>query len=261
MTALQHAYLTAHGSYISGPWVGEAAQFGMRLAFESTNSMPGKGTIFTLSTHGNVASDQGQLAGTHGMLSRTWTARLGPAPSAENINAAYQLDLFEDLWTFLNAIKTYTYPNFAWSHMKLAPVDAAGATQQTSSVYTLTAPLAGTGTSALPPQCAMAVTLRANILGRRGRGRFYLPALAGGTITGDGVLTTTATNAVRAATVTLVDALQNVPGTPQWIPVVTVTSAGNADGVRPSEVRTGQRVDTIRSRREQVKETYTTTQL
>lgn len=261
MTQLQHVYLTAHGQFTSGSWVGEEAQFGLRLAFIETGGGPSKGEIFTVPLNGDVVVDQGVAAGTHGQLARTWSARLGPTGSAVNCDSAYQIDLAEDLWTFLNACKGYMATPFSWTHIKLAPISAEGKTVGTASVYTLTLPLAGTGTGLQPPQLAMAVSMRANILGRRGRGRIYLPAVNAGSVTTDGTIATVTSSALRAAMVTLIGNLQNAPGAPAYSPLVAIMSAGSASAVRPSEVRTGQRFDTIRSRREQVPETYTATAL
>jgi hypothetical protein len=268
MAALQHIYLTAHGSFISGPWVGESAQFGVRLAILPSLSMPAKGTIFEVPLNGDVVTDQGQQAGTHGTLTRTWSARRGPTGSSENADAGFQIDLAEDTWTFLDSIKAHTAPAFRWSSVKIAPVGLAmkdgeqvGVTLGTSAVYAFSATITGTALSMLPPQCAMSVSTRANILGRRGRGRIYLPALAGTLIQGDGTLDNTKTAAIRAAFVTYLNNLQNVPGTPDYLPLYTIMSPGKTEGVRPTEVRTGNRVDTIRSRREQVPETYTATAL
>ena len=261
MTELQHVYVTAHGSFASGAWVGEAAQFGLRLAIGETGAMPAKGSIFDLALNGDVVTDSGSTAGTHGTLTRTWTARRGPTGSTENADDGFQIDCAEDVWTFLDAVKAYTVNTFRWTHIKLAPIGASGATIGASSTYTLTTPLVGGGTSGLPPQCAVAVTMRANILGRRGRGRIYLPAITSNVLATDGTLSGTPQTTWRSSFVTLIDALQNLPGTPDFVPIVTVMSAGSASGVRPSEVRVGNQVDVIRSRREQVSEIYGTTAL
>jgi hypothetical protein len=261
MTALQHVYVTAHGSFVTGSWVGEAAQFGLRLATVGTPDPPEKGTIFTLPLHGDVEIDQGQESGTNGLLTKTWTARRGGPGSLENFDAGWQIDVAEDVRKFLDAIKAYTSSAFKWSHVKMAAVSAAGDTLQSSSVYQFTTPLGGTATSMLPPQIAMALSLRANIIGRRGRGRIYLPAVGANTIDSAGTINGSVTNAIRPAFVTLVNDLQNLPGTPEQVPIVTIMSPGSATGVRPSQVRTGQRLDTIRSRREQVPEIYTPTDL
>lgn len=257
MPALQHIYVTAHGAYNSGPWVGESAQFGLRVAIDETGAMPAKGDVFTMMTHGDVATDSGSTAGTHGTLARTWTARRGPVGSTENADAGFQIDIAEDVWTFLNAIVGYQRSTFRWTSVKLAPIDALGKTIGTSAVYSFTTPLAGATAAAMPPQCSVAVSMRANILGRRGRGRVYLPAFGVGSMDNDALLVAATGTALRTAFKALIDNIQNVPGTPDYIPLVVVTSAGQATAVRPVEVRTGNRIDTIRSRREQVPEVYT----
>jgi hypothetical protein len=268
MTELQHIYVTAQGAYGTGAWVGESAQFGIRLAIVPTGSMPAKGAIFPVPLNGEVVTDQGQTAGTHGTLTRTWTARRGPVGSAENCDAGFQIDLAEDTWTFLDALKAYQSNTFRWNSVKIAPVGLAmkdgeqvGRTLGTSAVYTFTTPISGAVATLLPPQCAMAVSTRANILGRRGRGRIYVPALAQSTIDTAGMWSGTPANAIRAAFVAYINALQNLPGLPDYLPMVSIMSPGKDEAVRPTEVRTGSRVDTIRSRREQVPETYTATAL
>lgn len=261
MTQLQHVYVTAHGQFTTGSWVGESAQFGIRLAIVEDAAAPAPGTTFPIPLHGDVVVDQGQQSGTNGTLTKTWTARRGPVGSVENADAGFQIDLAEDIRTFLEAMKQYQHTSFRWTHVKIAPVSAVGKTIGTASVYQFTAPIVGSGVSMLPPQNAIAITMRANILGRRGRGRCYMPALSTTVIAQDGTLASTATTNYRAAFVTLLNALQDLPGLEEWSPLVMVTSPGLPTGVRPSQVRTGQRCDTIRSRRQQVPETYTSTDL
>ena len=81
VTSFQHVYVTAHGSWASGPWVGEAAQFGLRLCIADAISSPALGSIFTPSGNGDAVTDQGTSAGTHGTLTKTWDGRIGPLGS------------------------------------------------------------------------------------------------------------------------------------------------------------------------------------
>lgn len=268
MRPIQHVYMTAHGSFTTGPWVGEAAQFGLRLTIAQTGAMPEKGALFTIPANGDAVADQGSTAGTHGTLYRAWSGRRGGTGSNENFDSGFQIDCAEDIWTFLNALKSNFGSAFAWQSVKFMPVAADGkvCTDQdgkrlSSSIYTFTTPLAGTAAALLPPQCAVALSLRAPVLGRRGRGRIYLPAMTSGIVATDGTIGSATTTAMRAAFVTLVNALQQLPGTPDYLPLVAILSPGSTTAYRPLEARTGQRVDTIRSRREQVPETYTTTAL
>lgn len=268
MRPIQHIYVTAHGRFKSGAWVGEQAQFGLRLVMLTPGARPAKGDQFEMPLNGDAVSDQGSSSGTNGALYRTWTGRIGGTGSTENFSPALQIEIAEDIRKFLEAIKATTSSAFEWFAVKMMPVAADGkvCTDQdgnrlASSIYQFTTPVAGSGTGLLPPQCSVAVSMRAPVLGRRGRGRIYLPALADNQCTSDGVWATTGGSAtVRPAFVTLINDLQDYPGA-DADPMVCITSPGKSTAFRPLEVRTGQRIDTVRSRREQVAETYTTTAL
>jgi hypothetical protein len=256
LTAVQHVYVTAHGEFTNQFWAEEKAQMGWRLALVPVVSAPGKGETFTMPLNGDATPEFGNQAGTNGVLTKTWTARVGAVGSLENFGAAEQIDAAEDVRTFLNAVKAYCYSGFRWTHVKFAPISADGKTVGTASTYTFNTPVAGTGTSLMGPQVALAVTLRANIVGRRGRGRFYLPALATTLASQEALLSSTPKTPILNATKDLVDNLQNVPGFSTYLPIVVVTSAGQTEAVRPVEIRLGDRFDTIKSRRAQVEETY-----
>ncbi len=261
MTDMKHVYLTAHGSYPTGSWTGEAAQIGMRCAFATTALAPLKGDIFTPIDNGAIQPDFGTLAGTNGALSRTWTARVGASGSVDNMDADAQVGMAEDFYKFLNSLKAYLYSGFRWTHVKLAAVDAAGKSPVVSSIYTFTAPIVGASTSGLPPQVAVALSTRANLVGRRGRGRVYIPAIGATSLETDGTFKAGTRTAMQAAFKTLIDDLQALPGLTTHMPIVFVGSADSATVVRPVEVRTGQRLDTIQSRRRQVAESYVSTAL
>lgn len=257
MTAFQHVYVTVHGRWSSGPWAGEAGQFGLRLCTVPTLAAPEKGKIFAPSANGDVVLDQGVQVGTHGTLTRVWTGRIGPLGSEDNWDAAYQVDIAEDIWAYLDATKALHATLWQWTHVKQAAISSAGAVIEGSSTYTFTTPVQGTTASTLPPQVSAAISLRANIPGRRGRGRIYLPGLAQTWVSADGTIPTTPATTARTALKALVDNLQDPPGTPDQIPIVSLLSPGAATAVRPAEIRTGNRLDTIQSRRRQVAEAYT----
>ena len=261
MGNLHHAYATLHGSYNTGAWVGENAQIGIRLPFVSAVAAPDKGAIFTPEVGGAITPDFGVQTGANGSLAKTFTARVGPAGSPVNLDAGMQIDIAEDLFTFASTVKAYQYSAFRWTHVKIAAVDETGIVPVTSSVYTFNTPQAGGVSTGLPPQVAMALSTRANLLGRRGRGRVYLPALASTVLASDGTILAGTGTTLRAAFKTLIDNLQSLPGSPAYIPIVAVMSNDSDTAVRPVEVRTGNRLDTIQSRRRQVAESYTVTAL
>lgn len=261
MSVMKHVYITAHGSYNTGSWLGEAAQIGIRVAYAPTLSAPSMGDIWTPQDNGEIVADFGSLAGTNGTLARTWSARVGPAGSEENVDAADQVDMCDDMYTFLNSIKANQYSAFRWTHCKVSAVTALGKTPIVSSVYTFTAPLAGSVSTGLPPQVAMALSTRANLVGRRGRGRVYVPALGSSLLASDGTISPSVATSMRTALKTLIDNLQNRPGWTLNIPVVFIGSSDSPTVVRPVELRTGNRLDTIQSRRRQVVESYAVTAL
>jgi len=259
MANLHHIYVTAHGEYTTAAWLGEKGQIGIRLPITHGASEPAKGSVFTPVENGSVDIDSGTQAGTNGTLTRTWTARLGPIGNPDNADAAMQADLGDDFWTFLNTIKAYHSNYWRWTHVKIAPILADGSYGAPSAVYTFTSPLTGTGaTPSSPPEVALAVSLRAGIIGRRGRGRMYLPALSStATLSGDGTVQSACATALVSATQTLVTNLENMPGTEEYGPMVAVMSAGSATAVRPSQVRVGNHFDAQRRRQHQVVESYT----
>lgn len=262
MTALGHIYVTAHGEYTSTEWTGEKAQFGLRLPITEGDSEPAKGSIFTPVANGDVDLDSGTQAGTNGTLTRTWTSRLGPVGSVDNANAAMQADLGDDLWSFLNTIKAYFHTSFRWTHVKIAPVAVGGAYAAPSAIYQFTSPLVGTASGAcMPPEVAIALSLRAPVIGRRGRGRIYLPGLSVNSLGSAGIVASTAQTPYLSAFATLITSLEDMPGTEEYGPTVAVMSAGSATAVRPSQIRCGNHFDVQRRRQHQVAEAYAVTAL
>lgn len=258
MTALHHVYVTAHGEWTNSAWVGEYAQIGIRLGVENEGSSPAKGSVFTpYSGHGDVVSASGTTTGAHGTLSNTWTARLGASGSEENADGAWQTDLAEDVWAFLNSAKFYQSDGFRWTHVRIAPILADGKYGMPASVYTFSAALVGGRSgSFLPPEVALACSFRAAVIGRKGRGRFYFPAISTQYVDTSGMADSTMRTALLGFITTLVTNLENAPGTEVFSPLLMVTSAGASTAVRPAEARIGNHYDVQRRRQAQIAETY-----
>lgn len=265
MAAVQHVYLTAHGEWTAAEWVGEKAQIGFRMAFAEVGDAPAKGSIFTPMANGDVANLTGTTSGTNGTLTNTFTFRVGATGSTENFDGSWQVNAAEDFWTFLNAIKGLISTTFRWTHIKIAPVLADGKYGAPSAVYTFTSPLAGTASTSnptLPPEVAIALSLRAPVLGRRGRGRMYIPGLTSAALQINGILTTAANSTLRSSMATLVSTVQDLgTATENHQGIVVVTSAGQSTAVRPSEVRVGSHLDVQKRRQDQVSEVYSSTAL
>jgi hypothetical protein len=263
MVAVSHIYITAHGEYHgSSPWVGEFAQIGLRLAYVDVTAEPAKGSVFTIMPNGDAVADSGTTAGANGSLTRAWTARIGPTGSTENMDAGEQIALAEDMRTFLAAVAPYQAASFRWTHIKLAPAATDGKYYQPAGVYVLTTPVVGSASGTygitLPPEVSIAASLRAPIVGRRGRGRMYIPGLASLAMNSDGLVASATQTGIATALNTLVDNLDNRGGTPDYDGCVIVTSVGSSTAVRPSQARVGNHADVQRRRQSQVNESYVT---
>lgn len=107
-----------------------------------------------------------------------------------------------------------------------------------------------------PPQVALAVSLGSDRRGASGRGRFYLPGPVCSFSIVTGLVSVAEVEGVRGSVVTLIEALNNQPGVEGAAPKVTIASSKgfNSD---VTEVRVGRALDTIRSRRTSLLESYT----
>ena len=256
---MQHVYVTMHGEWTYPAWLGETAQMGLRMALANKLDLPAPGSIFTIPINGDVVTDTGSQAGTHGTLSKSWDARIGGTGSIENFNAGQQIDVAEDCWTFLNTIKPQVVQGFRFTHVKIAPIEASGAYGAGAATYSFTTPLVGTAATTYPPappEVAVAASMRAPIIGRRGRGRIFIPGVYSASADADGTLQNAPADVYRDALVTLIGNLENLSGTSDYEGVVMVTSAGKADAVRPTEVRVGKHFDVQRRRQAQAAEVY-----
>lgn len=264
MAALSQVYVTMHGSY-SGAWAGEHAQMGFRLGIFDVDTPPLRGRQVSIPSHGEVVPDGGETEGDNGTLGNTWTARLGGTGSPINANGGWQADIADDCYDFLTALKGWNCNLFSWTHVKLAPVGPDGAYAAPASTYTFTTPIVGSGTNVSPPELAIALSLRAPVVGRKGRGRLYFGGLSAGndqTSTTNPVFDNAGrtnskfSTAALAALSQLIANVENPRGQNFFIPAVLVTSAGSSTGVRPSEIRIGDHIDVQRRRQHQVPENY-----
>jgi len=263
MVNVSHVYISAHGEYHgSSPWVGEFAQMGVRVAYHDVTAEPTRGVVFSIMENGVAAPDSGSQAGANGTLTKAWTARIGPTGSTENMDGGEQIALAEDMRTFLAACAPYQAASFRWTHIKLAACDTDGKYRQPASIYLLSSPIVGSASGTygitMPPEVALAMSLRAPIVGRAGRGRMFLPGLAVSAAATDGLVASATTTALSTALKTLVTNLDNRGGTPDYDACTIVTSVGKSTAVRPTQARVGNHFDVQRSRQHQVSEAYTT---
>lgn len=105
------------------------------------------------------------------------------------------------------------------------------------------------------PQVALAVSLGTARRGPTGRGRFYLPLPASPPSAGDFTIPVGDANSVRDSAATFLNDLNNMPALDVFdYRVVIISSKGYSSVV--TNVRVGRVLDTIRSRRTQLPESY-----
>lgn len=147
-----------------------------------------------------------------------------------------------------HASDAYTGVNARLTALKLNLIGTNGryVSQADTVQHEFEAPVPGLGSPGMPPQSALAVTLRTEA--RRGRansGRFYLPKL-GGTLQGDGRIAETQAADIAVAATTFLDAMH--VALPGWRAAV-MSDIGEGTMRFVTHVEVGRVVDTIRSRR------------
>jgi hypothetical protein len=274
-----HVYVTAHGHQTTGHFAGETAQIGFRWTITPTTS---PSPVFSMPSYAQSSEAYADSSDANFTGTANWTARAISGPGGAewfDIDPAVQLDMANDFRAYLGSISARQSIQFSWTHVKLALVandripkipplvGTRGYVIYPSSVYTLKTPIVGaingaTG-KALPPEVAICGSVRTNVVGRRGRGRMYIPALTDNALNTDGTVGGATASTITGATKTLVDSLANLPG---GDPIafnegMVITSAGAPTGVWPHEARVGNHFDVHRSRQLDVVETYTSVAL
>jgi len=119
----------------------------------------------------------------------------------------------------------------------------------------LATPLAGTVTSqAMPPECSVVASLRTPTAGPRGRGRMYLPPLAGNNLTVDGQLITGSRDSIALRVKNLLQTWNDDPLTMS----AAVASSVGGFVTAINRIQVGLVVDAQRRRRNSIPEVYKT---
>lgn len=249
MPQYSHVYAIMQGAFKSAtPWFGEIAQVGIRIGVWPTTATVDVDALLPIRdcTSKYEAYDDPAFTGAIGFNGQDiyWTSE-------------DQKDVANAMRAWGDAIKAQMSQDFEWKSVKLTPISPEGKAAANPSNFAFKTKVAGTALSMLPPQVAVAASLRSVVPGRRGRGRLYVPAV-GSTVLAAGALLGSAANAaIGNATRALLTSVGGIGGGDVNTKIV-VTSAGNPRYVLPSEVRVGNQLDTIRRRRNGVRETYST---
>lgn len=252
----KHLYCVLRGDYVSGALVTERWQIGVRLWADW--SVP--------DDFGNLPSTGDYIAADHSAVvagntvTSTWDWSQGPtggyfAPWTYLTDRATAFSTFittANLSSQVRLREIRLYPN-------LAPLGNAFEGRSASLVFGTPPSGAATG-NPMPTEVANVMSLRTPQVGRRGRGRVYLPIHSSAALDGTGFITTTVQSSARSATVVLLQALSANPAAPDALhvrPIVTGSPWNKYGVIR--EVRSGNIFDSQRRRRRQLDEVYVTT--
>lgn len=145
-----------------------------------------------------------------------------------------------------------TFPNSVYFiGARVTQMDASGATMASAETL-LSTPTNGTQTEALPPQCAIVVSLVTGFPGARGRGRMYLPTPGIVAVDTRGRITAASRDEIAARMRDFFNQWNSDPGT---FPVAVASDVGEQVATVNS-IRVGNIVDTQRRRRDQLPEVY-----
>jgi hypothetical protein len=144
----------------------------------------------------------------------------------------------------------------AWlTEVKLAKINALGKYVGEPLINTMQ--VQG-GSSAVyhPPQVSLAVSLNTERRGASGKGRFFLPAPAMVVDSTTGLVAAADAQGVATAVKTLLDGLNNTPGIDASTDDRVIVASNKGFSSRVTSVRVGRALDTIRSRRTSLSESY-----
>lgn len=164
-------------------------------------------------------------------------------------------DLAGDVSAFFSRPETGIRSAAVLTEVKLAAIGEDGRYTRDPAIVAVNVPGGGAGGGSYPPQISLAVSLVTDQRGPRGKGRFYLP-MPNIPLGGDGRLSLAAVETVRGSAQTFLNDLNNSPGTDLQDRRVCVASTFGSN-YEVTGVRVGRALDTIRSRRGKIDESYT----
>lgn len=235
-------YANAVGTFNSGAWTGELVSCGIR-----GRAIDGGGSFSPVI---NSPLDEFNALPTGDTGSSTHcTINFGSVGSG-GWSKANQSIIAEAMWQWATDTKSFVGTLFSWKEVRVSAVNADGSIVNGASVYTITAPVVGTGTMTQPPQSAMVQSIVTGGRGPRNRGRIYLPhATQSGS--SDALFSSGERGTLNTATKAMYTAINAASGLEAG-----VVSQTHQTFSTPIAFRVGDEFDTQRRRRAGRKETY-----
>jgi hypothetical protein len=212
----------------------------------------------------NLAVEQTDDTGTAGNY--TWRGNWHATRTGIGPNYLGGVDWLKHVSTAFETFfaNSETSDQCTYKGVKGYPINDVGKSENYVAEVSLNTPTRGGGTSGmLPPQNSVVASLVTPVLGAHGRGRCYLPGTNRGVIESYGIMTGTTPQGIAdhfALCLFNAGIYGLTPWLDNWV-VPIVTQAKPINYGRVKSVRVGTIVDTQRRRRNQLTETYSSTNL
>jgi len=249
----KHLYAVFQGGYEDGSNSAEIWQFGVRLILNFGEiDLDG-----TLPNDWDVTHDSGSQ--TDGNWDSVFTFGVHKAPTFDFDPMSYTVDYLEPTFEAFMATQTFSSHCKA-TGIKLSPINSAGNVIEGRTVTsTANADLpGGIGGDMLPTEVAHVVSFQTPLIGRRGRGRIYLPPAAASQLDSTGRADSGRVAEVVADAQAFLEGLSYTGvgvGSPQVRPIVTGDPWVQYGVI--TEGRVGNVFDSQRRRRNRLDEVYT----
>lgn len=249
MSNEKHLYAVFQGGYEDGSNGAEIWQFGVRLIL-NFGSIDDQGT---LPNDWDVTTDSGSQ--TDGNWDSVFTFGVHKAPTFDFDPMSYTVDYLQPTFETFMATQTFSSHTKA-TGIKLSPIGSAGEVIEGRTVTSLANSdlPGGIGGDMLPTEVAHVVSFQTPLIGRRGRGRIYLPPAAASQLDATGRADTGRVAEVVADAQAFLEGLSYTGvgvGAPQVRPIVTgdpwthygMITAGRVGNVFDSQRRRRNRLD------------------
>jgi hypothetical protein len=249
----KHLYCVARGDYVNSSLAAERWQMGVRLWADVSVPADQGG----LPNTGDYSFDDAAGSDSLGSYTSSWKWTVGLGTVIVPID--YLKNQAGPAWkTFIQNANLYS--NLRLKEVHLYPIDETGkAFEGRSAVLVYATPPVGAGVSGqLPTEVSSALSWQTPVVGRRGRGRIFVPCLPQSAIDTNGFLTSSWTSNLvsRGQTFLTSMAVESVSPTATHVRPIVTGKPYQGYGVI-THVSVGNVADSQRRRRRQLVETRT----
>ena len=262
MAGEKHLLMTVQGGYTDSDLINEKWQTTLRLALFAGPSGDSAPDIGTLPNNWEPVAASVSRVETSWTITSNWSIDLGSGASFApddylNDQVAPALSSWFANTTHSNQCRV--------EQVRLYPIGSDGKAvpavpyligSPCTLTYTGSYPTGSGASGIMPLQIALVASHRTPQIGRRGRGRMFLPGISSTAVSTDGQVSTTPRNAARDQQIAFLEAVSYLDALTEWFLIPAVIGSPWTQYSRISSVQVGNWPDTQRRRRNGLVETY-----